>query len=308
MSERPPRELPDGVPNVDAAGEIGSTRISEPEPARAGAAHDEAEHAEEWRAILTGTDRSMVRLRRFWSLIPSAPRCKFCNSPFRGPGRILTSLVMHGQSNANPLLCNACFGDLRKHTGGAEVEISVLFADVRGSTGLAEQTSAAQFRSLIQDFYQATSGAIDRNGGMIDKYLGDGIMALFIPALTGENHHNRAVQAGLDILAASGQRHLLDAGIRVGVGVNSGVAFVGAIGSGDRLDFSALGDTVNVAARLGSVAGPDELVVGAAAWDRAQPGVGAAERRSIPIAGRAAPLEVVVVHRDGGGAGTSGAA
>ncbi|MEO8462660.1 MAG: adenylate/guanylate cyclase domain-containing protein [Chloroflexota bacterium] len=260
---------------------------------------DEAKDAartEEWRGILTGTDPGLIRLRRLWGHVPSSPRCKFCNSPFRGPGRILTTLIMHGQSNQNPLFCNACFSSLGKNAGGAEIEIAVLFADVRGSTGLAEQTTAGAFRSLIQGFYQATSGAIDRNGGLIDKFLGDGVMALFLPVITGENFPARAVQAGRDLLAAARHPRLINGGVRVGVGVHVGEAFVGTIGSGDKLDFSALGDTVNVAARLGSVAGPGELVVSHRAWERAGLPLEDIEQRSIPITGRSTGLDVVVVQ------------
>jgi len=276
MSERPDLESP-----------------PEPEPGNDAA---EVARTEAWRAILNGTDKALLRIRRVWGLVPSDPRCKFCNSPFHGPGRILTSLIMHGQSNQNPLLCNACFSDLGKHPGGAEVETSVLFADVRGSTGLAEQVTAAGFRRLIQEFYQVTSEAITRNGGLVDKFMGDGVMALFVPVFSGEGHAGRAIQAGRDLLAAARRPRLIDGGVRVGVGVNTGPAFVGALGSGDRLDFSALGDTVNVAARLGSVAGPGELVVGRAAWDRSGLSIEGVEQRSIPIAGRSAGLEVIVVR------------
>lgn len=281
----------------------------EPEPRSIGPTADldaaDLELTEEWRLTLTGADPSLRRLRRFWGAVPSSPRCKFCSSPFRGPGRVLTRLLMHGQSNQNPLFCNACFSSLRKQPGGAEIEISVLFADVRGSTGLAEQTSAAAFRGLIQEFYHATSGAIERNGGIVDKYLGDGVMALFIPIIAGDRHAARAVQAGLDLLAAARRPRLIEGGVRVGVGVNTGQAFVGVLGSGDRLDFSALGDTVNVAARLGSVSGPGELIVSGAVWDLAGIERPDSERRTIPIAGRHAGFDVVVV-RDGESPDTSG--
>ena len=255
---------------------------------------EDAVRTDGWRAILTGTDPGLLRLRKIWNRVPSSPRCKFCASPFKGPGRVLTRLIMHGQSNQNPLFCNACFSALGKRPGGAEVEISVLFADVRGSTGLAEQTTAARFRDLIQEFYRTTSGAIDRNGGLIDKFMGDGVMALFIPIISGEDHAARAIQAGEDVLAAARSQRLTEGGVRVGVGVHSGPAFVGTVGSGDRLDFSALGDTVNIAARLGSVAGPGELVVSRVAWDHTDRGVDGVDARSIPISGRTTGLDVIV--------------
>jgi adenylate cyclase len=202
------------------------------------AAEQDRETTESWRRVLMGTDSSLPRLRRMWSRIPASPRCKLCAAPFRGPGRVLTRVMLHGASSSNPLLCNACFGKIRRFPGGAEIEISVLFADIRGSTGIAERTSAAGFRQLVQHFYHRAAKAIDDNGGVIDKFLGDGIMVLLIPVVAGEEHARRAVEAGEALLAAVGDPML----VRGGVGVHTGEAFVGAMGTDDKLDFTALGD------------------------------------------------------------------
>jgi adenylate cyclase len=283
---QPRREAPPAVTSSD-----GHEHVVDVDPS-------ELVRREEWRRILTGTDPAMLRLRRLWRTIPSSPRCKLCAAPFKGPGAALTRLVMHGRSNANPLMCNACYGSLGKQPGGAEIDATILFADIRGSTGLAEQTGAATFRRLLQEFYAATTDAVERNGGFVDKLMGDGVMALFIPVFSGEAHAGRAIAAGADILAGGTARSALAAaGVGIGVGIQTGPAFVGAIGAGDRLDFTALGDTVNVAARLGSVAGPGEMLVGATTWDEARPSIAAPDRRSIPIRGRAADLEVVVVRQ-----------
>lgn len=255
----------------------------------------EGDNTEIWRLVLTGEDPSLPALRRRWRRIPSSPRCKMCAAPFRGPGRLLTRILMHGASSSNPLLCNVCFGQIRGYPGGAEIEISVLFADIRGSTGIAERTSAAQFRALVQRFYHRAAKAIDDHDGVIDKFLGDGIMALFIPVVAGKEHARRAVEAGEALLGAVSDQKLVDGGVRVGVGVHTGLAFVGTIGTDEKLDFSALGDTVNVAARLGSDAGPGELIISEAAW-RAAGRDAPAERRSLAVKGRAAPLDVVVLR------------
>ncbi|HEV7810516.1 MAG TPA: hypothetical protein VGO64_07945, partial [Candidatus Limnocylindrales bacterium] len=90
--------------------------------------------------MLMGEDRFLPRLRRLWKQVPSAPRCKLCGAPLHGPGLVVTRVLMHGPSASNPLLCSACFGQIRKNPGGAEIEISVLFADIRGSTAIAERT------------------------------------------------------------------------------------------------------------------------------------------------------------------------
>ncbi|MBI2762478.1 MAG: adenylate/guanylate cyclase domain-containing protein [Chloroflexi bacterium] len=249
-----------------------------------------------WRSLLTGVDPSLLKARRLWKIVPSSPRCKVCASPFRGPGGAIVRLFWHGPMHDNPLLCRACFGQLSKFPGGADIEISVVFADVRGSTGLAERISAGRFRALLQDYYRVAAGAIDANGGIIDKFLGDGVMALFIPVITGENHAARAIDAGAAILAAVERSGLGDEGFFVGAGVHTGEAFVGAIGSADKIDFTALGDTVNIAARLGGVAGPGELLVSRIAWDRAGRGSPPAERE-VEIAGRTGVLSVVTLER-----------
>ena len=248
--------------------------------------------AAQWRSLLTGEDPTLRDARRFWRRVPSSPRCKVCASPTRGPGGLLARLVWHGPMRNNPLLCKACFGQLSRHPGGAELEISVVFADVRGSTALAERTSASQYHNLIQAYYRLAAMAIDAHGGIIDKFLGDGVMALFIPVITGENHAGRAIEAGRAILAGVEREGLARHGLRVGAGVHTGEAFVGVVGSDEKTDFTALGDTVNIAARLGSEAGPGELLVSRATWDRADAGAPPAERE-IEIAGRTGTLAVV---------------
>jgi adenylate cyclase len=117
-------------------------------------------------------------------------------------------------------------------------------------------------------------------------------MALFIPVITGENHAARAVMAGRAILKAVELDGLVTKGLLVGAGVHTGEAFVGVVGSDEKLDFTALGDTVNIAARLGGIAGPGELLISRAAWDRAGLGDPPAERE-IEIPGRTGNLRVV---------------
>jgi len=253
---------------------------------------DEDATSARWRALLTGEDPSIAQVRRIWRHVPSAPRCKVCASPFHGVGGVVARMMWHGPMRENPLLCKACFGQLSQHAGGAELEISIVFADVRGSTGLAERTSAAAFRGLIQDYYRSAAVAVDANGGIVDKFLGDGVMALFIPVIAGENHAARAVMAGRAILAAVEHDGLARKGLKVGAGVHTGEAFVGVVGSEEKTDFTALGDTVNIAARLGGSAGAGELLVSRAAWDRAGLGVPLAERQ-VEIAGRTGTLAVV---------------
>jgi adenylate cyclase len=177
-----------------------------------------------------------------------------------------------------------------KHPGGAEIEVSVLFADVRGSTGLAEATSPAKFRKQLQAFYDVAWKAIPNWDGIIDKFLGDGVMALFIPAIAGEMHAARAIAAGQELIA--GVASLPEPRLPVGAGIHSGVAYVGIVGSAQDRDFSALGDVVNVAARLGSEANAGELLVSSDAA-RAAAVASDATAHLISLKGRHEPLEVI---------------
>lgn len=249
-----------------------------------------------WRSLLTGEDPTLHKLRRLWQHVPAAPRCKVCGSPFHGIGGALARLVWHGPIQGNPMLCKACFGRLAKQPGGAEVEISLVFADVRGSTALGERSSAAAFRELLQAYYRSAAAAIDVNGGVIDKYLGDGVMALFIPFITGDNHPMRAIGAARGILERVERDGLAAKGLLVGAGVHTGEAFVGAVGGGEKLDFTALGDTVNIAARLGGMADGGELLISRSAWERAGLDPPAGER-IVDIAGRTEGLPVVSERR-----------
>jgi adenylate cyclase len=192
----------------------------------------------------------------------------------------------------NPMMCRVCSRKLSGSGGGAELAISVVFADVRGSTALAQHMPAARFRNLIEEYYRCAAVAVDEHGGIVDKFMGDGVMALFIPAISGDNHAERAISAGRGILRAVERSGLVAKGLMVGAGVHTGETFVGVVGSDEKTDFTALGDTVNVAARLGSMAGPDELLVSRTAWDAAGLGPPPAER-TVALSGRSGDIAVV---------------
>jgi adenylate cyclase len=245
---------------------------------------------EMWRVFLSGDDAGLRKLRGFFLRFPSNPRCKVCASPFGGIGGGLARIFWHAPLARNPLLCRACDSMFEKHPGGAEIEVSVLFADVRGSTGLAEGTSPAKFRKQLQAFYDVAWKAIPDWDGIIDKFLGDGVMALFIPAIAGERHAERAVAAGRQLLA--GVASLPEPRLPVGAGIHSGVAYVGIVGSAQDRDFSALGDVVNVAARLGSEAKAGELLVSSEAARAAAVNTDAPPHL-MALKGRHEPLEVI---------------
>lgn len=246
---------------------------------------------EEWRGILSGNDRGLRMMRSFFHRFPSNPRCKMCAAPFGGVGGAVTRLLWHAPMPRNPLLCRACGSVLKNHPGGAQIGVSVLFADVRDSTSLAERISPTEFHKRLQAFYRVAWNAIDARDGIVDKYMGDGVMALFIPAITGEQHAARAVEAARDLL--SGIARLPEPRLPVGVGVHTGTAYVGLVGNSEDHDFSAVGDVVNVAARLGSTAKAGELLLSGESAREAQLDVASIPHQVLELKGRHEPLEVV---------------
>jgi class 3 adenylate cyclase len=139
--------------------------------------------------------------------------------------------------------------------GGTELEIGVLFADVRGFTSLAEDAAPEEVAARLAPFYKAARSVLIRNDAVIDKLVGDEVMALFIPTLIGEAAIDKMVSAGVELLENVG------AALPVGAGADFGPAYVGNVGEEDVKDFTALGDVVNTAPRLQAQAEAGQLVV-----------------------------------------------
>jgi hypothetical protein len=128
------------------------------EPAAPDHDHDHyslgGEDSEEmWRAVLTGEARPLERTKKLVGWIPSGPRCKLCLAPMKAPGSLVLRPFGFGPSPLNKRLCRCCFKEIDGKPGGAEIELSLLFADVRGSTGLGEHIPAQEFSQLISRFY-----------------------------------------------------------------------------------------------------------------------------------------------------------
>jgi adenylate cyclase len=150
----------------------------------------------------------------------------------------------------------------RLNPGGEEREVTVLFADVRSFTDYSDEHEPAAVVALLNAYFAAVVPLIEAQGGVIDKFMGDGIMALFGAFGQLPNHAHRAVQAAVAMVKAvhDGREtwsKLGNPGFRIGIGVNTGKVVVGAIGSRGRLDFTAIGDTVNVASRIEGENKPD---------------------------------------------------
>ena len=246
------------------------------------------------RDALLGEASGLRAGRRFYRRVPSDPRCNLCNSPFAGPGGFVMRRIGKGPWPKNPRYCIACFKQLRDHRGGAEIECSFLFADVRGSTTLAEGMRPGEFRALMQGFFETAAHVLFEYDGFLDKFVGDEVIAIFIPALAGELHARRAVGAGRALLTAvSGAGR--GPAVPIGVGVHTGLAYVGTVGEGDEIDLTAMGDPVNVTARLAAAAGAGELLATTIAAAAAGIDLTGVEHRQLALKGKSEPTEVVVL-------------
>jgi adenylate cyclase len=231
-------------------------------------------------------------MRRISRAIPSDPRCKLCDTPFGAPGNVMR-FIGFGPSRLNRRICSGCIHALEKRPGGAEIELSLMFADVRGSTGLAERMSAAEFSRFMARFYGAAADVVDRRNGIVDKFVGDQAMALFIPGFAGADHATDAIDAAHELLDATGHAEG-DPWIPVGAAVHTGLAFVGTVGEGDAFDFTALGDPVNTAARMAASAGIGEILVSREAAKAAGLETAGLESRTLELRGRAETVDVWV--------------
>lgn len=254
---------------------------------------------EMWRDFLDGRIEGLERMKSAFRRIPSAPRCKAGQAPFGGFGGKVFRFTPWRRWQANSALCSICTGSLGTSVGGAEVEATFLFADIRGSTGVAEHMRPAAYQELLQRFYQVCAMAVDDAGGLVDKFLGDGVVAFFVPVFTGDGGPAAsAIRAGGGILAGVAGSAGEPDWLPVGVGVHTGLAYVGVLGAeGGQLDFTGVGDAVNTAARLRSVATAGELLVSIATVERANLATDSLERRTLELKGREEPIDVVVLGR-----------
>ena len=248
-----------------------------------------------WREYLThGTPAR----RRHWQVfkhLPRAPRCRLCAAPFAGIGAPLMRLLGRGPSAQNPTICAVCFTFISNQHGGATIECSMLFADIRGSTTIAESMSPAAFRDLLDRFFTVACAAVVRHDGIIDRFVGDELVAIFMPAICGERHPRLAVDAAEELLRATGHTSSDGPWVGLGAGVHTASVWFGAVGQGSHREVTAVGDGMNVTARLASAAAAGEILVTTVAASAAglDPML---ERRQLLLKGRTAPMDVVGLH------------
>lgn len=214
-------------------------RVAEYDPETGGVVTAEVQHAP--------LDRPLLHVR-----------CKTCRVHIRGPRAFVPRLRGIAPYRKNPQLCNRC----ESRMGGLEERVvTALFADIRGSTALSVEHSNSEFLQILRTFFEHAAPAVYDHTGVVNDFLGDGLLAFFNAPVPREAHPEDAFRAALDI-----QERLRTAPFGVGIGIETGVATVGNPGVGGFVDFTCIGEPVNVASRLQGQAEAGEIVIGPHAW------------------------------------------
>jgi class 3 adenylate cyclase len=174
---------------------------------------------------------------------------------------------------------------------GVEVDISILFCDVRAFTSYAETAGPAEVVATLNRIFAAIVPVIESHGGHVDKFLGDGLLAFFGAPERYADHADRALAAACELVEAV---EALDIGLTVGAGVNTGRVLAGAVGGAGRLNFSIIGDAVNVASRVEGMTRKtgDDVLITAATRDALAHPVPLTSRGTLRLKGKSEPLEL----------------
>ena len=250
-----------------------------------------------WRGVLTGVDPALPArsLRNIFRWIPNGPRCKFCNGPYHGIGGAIFRLIGKGPSKLTPQLCEQCYGFTDKYVGGTEIELTMLFADVRGSTPLAESMSPMAYSKLVSRFYAVANDVFARSEALLNRLIGDQVIGLYVPGFAGADHRGKAIRAAQELLRKTGYTSPEGPWLPIGVGVHTGVAFLGSVGSNENTtDIAVLGDPPNTAARLSSSAAVGEILISEEAYvpDMNLEGL---EKCQLTLKGKSQPVSVYIM-------------
>ncbi len=243
--------------------------------------------SEDWEAYyrLMSSRSSRLWMGLLRSL-PSSPRCGICGAPFSGFGSRLVRPLGYRPSRKNPTLCDTCIE--ASPPGGMTTEVGVLFADLRGFTRLSERSDPETVSRLLRRFYACAEDVLFPEA-LIDKLIGDEVMALYLP-MYGELEDPAATMLAQahELLARVGYGSAEGPFVEVGIGLDYGEAFVGNVGKRSLYDFTAVGDVVNVAARLqGQAKGGEIVASGRLAEQLSEP---PGERIEVELKGKAEPV------------------
>ena len=186
--------------------------------------------------------------------------------------------------------------------GGKKANVTVLFSDIRGFTSLSEKMSAQEVSEMLNEYFTEMEVIVTKHRGIINKFIGDAIMAVFGEPIQDENHAKNAVICGYEMLERVKQLHnkWQEEGkplIKIGIGVNTGEVFIGNIGSVNRMEYTVIGDTVNLASRLESYnkTYKTEMLISSSTYQITKEYINTNEISNIEIRGKAEKMNIYEV-------------
>ncbi len=212
-----------------------------------------------WRLHETGLGGVVSSVLR---VLPHSPRCAVCAAPFAGAGRFIAGPLGYRPSRKNPTVCSVCVEFAPP--GGMKMQTGVLFADLRGFTARFDGVDPEQASLLLRRFYRCAEDVLFPDA-VIDKLIGDEVMALYLPDLKKDIDHadvpGLMLEHARELLRSVGYGSTEAPFVEMGIGLDFGEAFVGNIGQRALYDFTAVGDVVNTASRLQRQAAGGEIVL-----------------------------------------------
>lgn len=223
-----------------------------------------------------------------------SPACKLCRVYIRGPFSFFSRMRGIHPDPLNPPYCNRC-GNPKEWPEG-EHFITILFGDIREYTRLSEELRPMELQKLLNKYFSVTTKVLIQEGAVINKFIGDAVMAFFNSPYPQENHESLALRSAIRMQEAVNNLRLPF--LKIGIGLHSGVALIGNIGGMESRDYTAIGDSVNVASRLQNHAGPGEIVVSKEVYEKTRsviPSTFRVEPKSLLLKGKEQPVEAFIL-------------
>ena len=223
--------------------------------------------------------------------------------PIRGPLSIPFRLLGIRKSQMNPNLCTICETNFTKVKKKKQVIIpaTVMFADLRGYTQLSQERGNAGTVGLLHSFYDECASAIWERDGIVNKFIGDAVLAIFNFPILQEDHVKQAVLAGMEIqkrCMARADLKIGDSSLGIGVGIHTGLASIGEVGTAYK-DFTIIGPVVNLASRIQSAANRNEIAVTEAVYEKIREIFPEAESRTQQLKGLDEPVKAYILRSEG---------
>jgi len=216
--------------------------------------------------------------------------CIVCGTVLDGPIGSLMRMAGIRRSPQNPNVCNRCSTHIQE---GRIVELTIFFADLVGFTAMTNELGSEKAFEIIDAVFKNASEILIRHDAFVDKFIGDAVMAMFNIPVRRNDHVFQAVSAAEDLLKALPRlQEQFDRSLQFRIGIASGHAHVGKIGSKERKDYTAIGEVVNLASRLQTSASPDEIVLNEAAYGAVAKIYPSAKQQSIHVKGFDQPVSV----------------